>query len=135
MILIDTSVWIDFFRGRNSVQARWFTAAIDKGNDICICGIIWTEILQGIQSQRQLKTARHLLESLTYLITERRSYTLAADIYRAARARGKIIRNTTDCIIAACAITNNIPLAQKDKDFVIIEGVSELKLLSFSGGV
>jgi len=131
VILVDTSVWIDFLKGNDSAADRWITSAINQGRAICICGVILTEILQGLRSGRQVREITRLFEPVIYLLTVRDSYILAADIHRAARARGKAIRNTTDCIIAACAITNNMPLAQKDKDFVTIAELSDLELEKF----
>ena len=128
MILVDTSVWIELSRQRDAELAQWLASAVADGRKLCICGVILTEILQGIRSDHQYWATKRSLQSLLYLRTERSAYTLAADIYRAARARGKTIRNTTDCIIAACAITNNVPLAQKDKDFVTIAELSDLGL-------
>lgn len=128
MILVDTSVWIDLLKGNDTAADRWLTSAINQGRAICICGLILTEILQGLRPGKQVREITRLFEPVIYLLTVRDSYTLAADIHRAARARGKTIRNTTDCIIAACAITNNVPLAQKDKDFVTIADLSDLEL-------
>ena len=130
MILVDTSVWIDYFRGVNSPEARWLSSAIADDAALCICGVVLTEILQGIKSDSQYRTVKQSLEAMLYLPISRDAYCLAADIYRAARKRGKTIRNTVDCIIAACAITNNVRLIQKDKDYLAIASVSKLKLVS-----
>ncbi len=130
MILVDTSVWIDYFRGVDSPEARRLASDIAGDEDVCICGMILTEILQGIKSESQYGTVKRSLEALLYLPISRDAYHLAADIYRAARKRGKTIRNTVDCIIAACAITNNVRLLQKDRDYLTIASVSKLKLVS-----
>ena len=127
MILVDTSVWVDFFRGAGSPEAAREARAVDD-EDVCLCGLILTEVLQGIPSGREHRRVRRLLDALIYLPMERRDYVLAADLYRAARAKGKRIRNTVDCIIAACAISHNVPLLQKDKDFLALAAVSRLKL-------
>ncbi len=128
MILVDTSVWVDFFRGAGSPEADRLARAVDD-EDVCLCGLILTEVLQGIRSGREHRRVRRLLDALIYLPMERRDYVLAADLYRAARAKGKRIRNTVDCIIAACAISHNVPLLQKDKDFLALATVSKLKLV------
>ncbi len=129
MILVDTSVWIDHFRGETSPEAHRLARAPEDNEDICICGLIWTEILQGIRSDRQYRQVRRSLGSLVYLPLDRSGYTLAADIYRRARREGKTIRNTADCVIAACAITHGVPLLQNDRDFETIATVSELRLV------
>lgn len=130
MILVDTSVWVDYLRGVDSPEARRLSSDIAGDEDVCICGIILTEILQGIKSEPKYKAVKRSLEAMLYLPTSRRAHLLAADIYRAARERGKTIRNTVDCVIAACAITNDVRFIQKDKDYLIIASVSKLKLVS-----
>ena len=129
MILADTSVWVDFFGPKRTKADRWLASRLAEEGDVCICGIILTEIRQGLRSEAQVREIMRSLDPLPYLLIAREGYILAADIYRAARARGKTIRNTTDCIIAACAITNNVPLAQHDRDFAIIAQTSDLQLV------
>ncbi len=130
MILVDTSVWIDYFRGVDSPEAQRLSSDIAGDENLCICGIILTEILQGIKSETRYKAVKRLLKALIYLPIPREAYYLAADIYRAAQKRGHTIRNTVDCIIAASAISNKVQLFQKDRDFLTIASVSKLALVS-----
>lgn len=129
MILVDTSVWIDFFRGVNSAEALRLVEALTAHEDLCICGPIVTEILQGIPSDTEYRSTRHFLAPFLYLPALRSTYYLAAELYRAARAKGKTIRNAVDCIIAACAIENHAEVLQRDNDFVAIAAVSKLNLV------
>jgi predicted nucleic acid-binding protein len=129
MILVDTSVWIDFFRGLETSEANWLSAAIVEDTDLCLCGLVQMEILQGINDDVQHKRVKSFLHDLIYLSTPKNSYLLAADLYRTARKKGKTIRNTIDCIIAACAIVNQVPLLQRDRDYLTIAAISELKLI------
>lgn len=129
MILVDTSVWIDHYRGTDSAEALWLNSAIRNDVDLCVCGIVLTEVLQGIKSIRHYRRVKQVMEALVYLQMFQNSYILAADLYRDARAQGKIIRSTIDCLIAACAISNDVPLLQKDKDFLAISSVSTLSLV------
>jgi predicted nucleic acid-binding protein len=66
---------------------------------------------------------------LIYLATLRKTYCHAADIYRAARKKGKTIRKTIDCLIAACAIEHHVELLHCDRDFATIAGVTSLELV------
>jgi hypothetical protein len=132
MILVDTSVWIDYFRGAPSPEAGRLAQSIRDEEDLCLCGLVLTEILQGIPSPEEYRRVRRCLSALLYLPTPRRAHILAADIYRAAARAGKVIRNSVDCIIAACAIVHDVPLLQKDKDFLVIAGVSRLRLVKAS---
>jgi predicted nucleic acid-binding protein len=129
MILVDTSVWIDFFRDVHSWETARLDAAIEAHEDIGICGPILMEIRQGVSSDKAVKELERLLSPLLYLPTLRKTYCRAADIYRAARGRGKTIRNTMDCLIAACAIENRDRLLQRDRDFSTIADISSLELL------
>ena len=130
MVLVDTSVWIDFFRGLDSPEAEWLTTALARDESLCTCGPILAEILQGAASHAESRKLKRHFSPFVYLPTQRETYYLAADVYRAARAKGKIIRNTVDCLIAACAIENSVSLLQRDKDFTVIAGVSKLRIVA-----
>ncbi len=131
MTLVDTSVWIDYFRADFSAQAGYLRKLLETEEDICICGIVVTEILQGIVSEGEYRSVKASLSSLVFLPMTSKQYYLAADIYRSARARGKTIRNTIDCLIAACAISHKVPLLHDDKDYEAIAKVSLLKTVRF----
>jgi len=129
MILVDTSVWIDFFRNTCSWEAQRLADAIESDDSIAVCGPILMEIRQGIAADGEIRRVDRFLSPLVYLPTFRKTYGRAADIYRAARAKGKTIRNSIDCLIAACALEAHAQLLQRDKDFLVIAEVSKLKLL------
>jgi hypothetical protein len=129
MILVDTSVWIDFFRGTDSPEAQRLAAAIRDGEDLALCGLILTEILQGIESEEQARKTRKSLAALLYLPMPPRTFVMAADLFRSVRARGKTVRNSIDCLIAACAILHGVALLQRDRDFRTLAEVSRLRLL------
>lgn len=129
MILVDMSVWIDFFRGVESREAARLANALEANEDIAICGPVLMEIRQGIASDKGVKDIERRLSPLIYLATVRKTYCHAADIYRAARAKGKTIRKPIDCLIAACAIEHRARLLQRDRDFATIAGISNLELV------
>ncbi len=130
MILVDTSVWIDYFRGKESAETIYLTQALSNGEDICICGIVLTEILQGLSSEKETQSVKSLLDRcLIFLPMPKESYELAAQIYRRAKQHGHTVRNTIDCMIASCAIFHDTALLQSDKDYLVISQFSKLKLL------
>ena len=129
MTLVDTGVWIDYFKGRTYPEVVYLSTAIEHDEDICLSGIIFTEILQGIISEKEYRTVKSYLESLIFLSMPQEAYELAATIYRSARQNGYTIRNTVDCLIAACAIFHKVHLLQNDKDYQTIKRFSELKLI------
>ena len=128
MFLADTSVWVDYFHGVESALTDRLDRALAGDEAVCICGLIMTEILQGIRGDGQFRRLRRLLQELLYLPMSVEAYVLAAEICRAARQRGRTIRKTVDCLIAACAIRNRVPLLTPDKDFGIIAEVSRLRI-------
>jgi len=129
MVLVDTSVWIDFFRGVDSLQADRLAILLETEQDLCICGLVLTEILQGVRSDTQFKKVERYLNELIYLPTTRAAYLTAAKLFRSARAKGVTIRNSLDCVIAACAIENRVPVLHKDRDFERIAQFSRLNTI------
>lgn len=130
MILVDTGVWIDYLRGKATPEAGTLADTIERNDDLCITGIILTEILQGISSEKEYHSVRSHLSLLIFLSMPKESYELAAEIYRRAKANGFTIRNTIDCLIAACAIFHRVPLLQNDRDYEVIKRFSKLELIS-----
>ncbi len=130
MVLVDTTVWIDFFSGQSQQHVKILERLITERDDVCICGIILTEILQGVREDAAYKKIKQLLENLIFLPLQYSSFLLAAEIYRKLRRKGITIRKTMDCMIAAAAIEHAIPLLHNDKDFIPIEKHFGLKILT-----
>jgi predicted nucleic acid-binding protein len=129
MTLVDTSVWIDFFAARNTAQVKVLESIIDLGEDLCLCGIVLTEVLQGIRDDKQHKQTQSVLSSLIYLPMDQSAFLLAANLYRTLRSRGITIRNSVDCMIAAVCIEHKTDLLHNDRDFDRISGVFGLRVL------
>lgn len=128
MILVDTSVWIDFFIGRNTRYRDNLHQLIEKEEDICIAEIILTEILQGIRDEDAYEAAKnYILEFPIIRPRGAETYIMAAEIYRRCRREGKTIRKTIDCIIAAIVKENNLTLFHNDNDFDVIKKYVGLK--------
>lgn len=127
MVLVDSTVWIDFFRGVECSQVRYLTRVLEKEKDICICGPILTEVLQGISNEQQYIKIKEFFDLLTFLPLTKDHFLLSSDIYRKVRKKGYSIRKTIDCIIASCAVHYNVSLLHNDEDFYTIEKYSKLK--------
>lgn len=130
MILVDTSVWIDFLRGRNTTYRRTLHDLIEQEEDICITGIILTEILQGVNDERAGNEIKQYL--LDFPIYHPRSITTnieAAQLYKQCAKKGKTVRKTVDCIIAAISIENGLVLFHNDRDFDSIAQCTDMKIL------
>ena len=130
MVLIDTTVWIDFFAGRQLPHVVALERLIKNREDICICGIILTEVLQGIRQKGEFRKTKELFNSMIFLPMPYSVFLGAAEIYRTLRRKGITIRNSVDCMIASVAIENDIMLLHNDKDFTPIEKHHNLKVLA-----
>ncbi len=127
MVLVDTTVWIDFFAARSSDHVVALENLIINREDICICGIVLTEVLQGIRKISEFKKTRDLFNNLRFLPMPYSVFLKAAEIYRGLRRKGIPIRKSVDCMIASVAIENDISLLHNDKDFEAIEEHCGLK--------
>lgn len=133
MILVDTSVWIGFFQGADTLYRAVLHKLIEE-NEVCLADIILAEILQGIKSDKDFKIVKaHLLEFPVYSLKNVDSYVQAAQIYRTCRKKGLTIRKLVDCLIAQVAIENDLVLFHNDQDFDVISRVVEdLQIFSVS---
>ncbi len=120
MILVDTSVWIDFFAGRDLPHVSLLEQCILSGENLALCGIILTEILQGIADDASYDEVRRRLRPLVWLPITEPVFVQAAEIYRGLRKQGITIRKSNDCIIAATAMTHRCRLLHNDCDFSAI---------------
>jgi predicted nucleic acid-binding protein len=129
ILLIDTSVWINFFKGistKNSIFLKENVNVIP----IAICPVIVQEVLQGVTIERDIKIVESYFETLIRLSNEQYNLaTKAAELYRMLRKKGITIRKPNDCLIAMYAIHNEAYLIQDDKDFIFIAENSNLKLI------
>lgn len=134
MILVDTSVWIDFFRRTENPAVRAFHQIIQEQIPYGITGLIYQEILQGAQSNADFKQLASLLETQHFYhpLEPVNTFRQAANIYHECRQKGITIRSTIDCLIAQIALEHDLLLLHRDKDYVrIAEHVSGLRLFEF----
>lgn len=117
MIVVDSSVWIDYFSGADNVQTDRLDNALGF-QPVAIGDLILTEVLQGFRHDKDYKTARKLFEHLTVFEMLGQGMAMrSADNFRALRKKGITIRKTADVIIATFCIDQKIPLLFSDKDF------------------
>ncbi|MDL1977914.1 MAG: PIN domain nuclease [Deltaproteobacteria bacterium] len=130
IILVDTTVWIDFFAARSLPHVVALETIIKRREDICICGIILAEVLQGIRQDTEFRKTRDLFNTLILLPMPYTAFLRSADIYRKLRKIGITIQKPLDCMIASVAIENDIPLLHNDRDFQPIEKHCGLKQIT-----
>lgn len=117
MVLIDSSVWIDYFNGVQTAHTDWLDASL--GNIPIIIGdLILTEVLQGFQSDKDFKIAKDLLLNIPFMVMCSRSLSLQSAMnYRYLRKKGVTVRKTIDVIIGTFCIQNQFTLLHCDRDF------------------
>lgn len=121
MILVDSSVWIDFFNGRVTAETDALDRALGR-EPVLIGDLILTEILQGFRGDGDYRRARALLDTLELRTLGGRQIALAAaDNYRTLRRRGVTPRKTIDIIIGTYCLVNGLELLHADRDFDILE--------------
>jgi hypothetical protein len=127
MILVDSSVWIDYFNGKTTPKTDWLDSAL--GNQPILIGdIILTEVLQGFRNDEDFKTAKSLLLDFPVMgMLGQELAIISALNYRRLRKRGVTIRKTIDVIIGSFCIYNNFSLLHDDRDFGPLEKYLNLK--------
>ncbi|MBL6985404.1 MAG: PIN domain nuclease [Candidatus Thioglobus sp.] len=118
MILVDTSVWIDYLNGIQNRHTDTLDSGIVEGV-VAIGDLIFLEILQGIRSDRDYSITKQTLLTLDqYEMFSKGMAEKCANNYRALRKKGITIRKTADVIIATFCIEKKIPLLFLDRDFI-----------------
>jgi len=117
LILVDTSVWIDYFRGVVTPEADKLDDLLG-GGQLVIKNIILTEVLQGFISGREFNQGRKLLASLSFIsLVDEYVAVQAARNFRTLRTLGITIRKTIDTLIATSCIEKQLSLLYSDRDF------------------
>lgn len=131
MILVDTSVWIDYFNGVSTKQTDsldWILSA----QTALMGDIILTEILQGFDSDKEFKLVREALDVLDCVQLGGKSLAIkTASNFRFLRSKGITIRKTVDMLIGSWCIEHEVKLLHNDKDFDQI--ATQLPLQIYTG--
>jgi predicted nucleic acid-binding protein len=117
VIVVDSSVWIDFLNGRNAPHVKALRAVL--GNDEIIVGdLMLCEVLQGLESERAARDVEALLRRFQIVPMVSDAIAVgAAGNFRSLRRRGITIRKTIDLLIGTWCIENRRPLLHNDSDF------------------
>lgn len=118
MILVDSSVWIDYFRDADTPQVALLDGYFGDAR-VAVGDLIAAEVLQGIRDEREFKWVRETLAAFEHV--DLVGYDLAvraAENYRLLRDRGVTIRKTIDTLIATYCIAHGLTLLHADRDFV-----------------
>lgn len=117
MIVVDSSVWIDYFTGVKNRQTNTLDETLGL-KPVAIGDLILTEVLQGFRHDRDYRTARKLFDDVTIFDMLGKEMAIqSAENFRTLRKKGITVRKTADVIIASFCIDRKIPLLFSDKDF------------------
>lgn len=129
MIVVDSSVWIGFFRNESSREKELLKGALRSYNRVALCGPVFQEVLQGIRDEREYKIQRLRFSKFPYLEATRRTWSRAASLYRTMRKRGFTL-GPFDTVIAAVCLENDISLLTLDRQgFLPLAHFAGLKLV------
>jgi putative PIN family toxin of toxin-antitoxin system len=129
-VLVDTSVWIDFFNNRKTVHSNLLHDLLISDRRICICPTILQEVLQGLASGPKFKQVfKHLMIQEIVLCEQISAAVESAKLYNDLRLNGVTIRKSNDCLIAYHAMVHNLKLLSTDRDFIHIADHTALELI------
>jgi len=118
VIVVDSSVWVDFFNGTSTPEVERLDASLGV-MPVAIGDLILVEVLQGFRSEKDVATARQLFRSIPVIEMLGLAHAYkAAENYRALRRQGITVRKTIDGIIATACIEADLPLLFSDRDFL-----------------
>ena len=119
MVVVDSSVWIDFFVNRPTVASGELERLLDDGRSrVIVPDLVLYEVLRGFRNEWALQQARRLLQTLSVEPCGGEDIALAAaEHYRALRARGITVRSAIDVLVAAFCMTRDYLLLHSDRDY------------------
>ena len=130
MILVDTSVLVDFLKGTKREGSRKFDSVLRQDIPFGINSFIFQEVLQGAASEEEYRILRRYLEAQRFyhLTHPIESFAKAARIYMDCRKNGITVRSTIDCLVAETALEHNLFLLHQDSDFDAMARIIPLKI-------
>lgn len=130
MVLVDTSVFIDYFRGKNNECVKKFEYILDMNIPFGINSFIYQEVLQGARTEKDFNLLKEYLGSQRFysLKDKKESYESAARMYFLCRKKGITVASTVDLLIVQTVIEHDLYLLHNDKDFDLIRRVIRFKV-------
>lgn len=128
MILVDTSVWIDWLRGGKGEKAALLDRLLDE-EDVALAPVVLQELLQGARGATELAELRASFDGLAVLLPTVKTYADAGSLFARCRWAGITPRSPHDCLIAQLAVEHGVPLLQDDKDFGLLAQMEQKLVL------
>ena len=129
MVIVDTTVWIDYLQGNRYPETDWLEAELDRQR-LGLTDVILCEVLQGVSDESAATSVERQLLKLEVFQTG--GVDLARDAaknYRILRARGHTVRKTIDCLIATFCLRERHSLLHRDRDFDAFERLLNLSVV------
>jgi predicted nucleic acid-binding protein len=129
MVIVDTTVWIDYFRAVSNPETEWLHGELGRQR-LGLTDVILCEVLQGVRDERTAVVVERRLLKLQ--VFQSGGVELASDAarnYRLLRSRGRTVRKTIDCLIATFCIREQHALLHRDRDFDPFEQLLELAVV------
>jgi predicted nucleic acid-binding protein len=129
MVIVDTTVWIDYFDGTSTPEADWLDGQLDRQR-LGVTDIIVCELLQGVRDEAEATAVERDLAKLEVFNTGGAELAkAAAQNYRTLRRRGYTVRKTIDCLIATFCLREGHSLLHRDRDFDAFERFLDLSVI------
>jgi predicted nucleic acid-binding protein len=130
MLLVDTSVWVDYFNDHPSREAEQLAGALAADDPMVMLGLVATELLAGLRNDAEAGRIAGMLGAFDAVPAFTESdYRNAAGIYRKCRASGETVGSVVDCLIAQACLSHGYRLLSKDGDFRKIARNTPLRLV------
>jgi predicted nucleic acid-binding protein len=127
VIVVDTTVWADWFNGAQTPEVDRLDQAL-AAQEAGLTPLILTEVLQGFRADADFDRARALLARLPVLELDVDGHVAAARLLRLMRRRGITVRGAVDCVVAQTCIVADAELLTSDRDFIGIARHAPLRL-------
>jgi predicted nucleic acid-binding protein len=129
VIIVDTTVWVDYLRGTRTPETDWLDRELGR-EEIGITHLILCEVLQGVGPDKEFERVRALLAEVELFGSGGEEAAIAAARnFRRIRDKGRTVRRTIDCLIATFCLANGYTLLHRDRDFDAFEEILGLAVI------
>ena len=130
MTLVDTSAWVEFLRRTQSPTHQALRRLLESEAPLHTTDVVVMEVLAGARDDEHAAQLRRLLARCDHLSVEGlATYEVAAALYRSCRSAGEAVRALVDCLIAAVALREGVPVLHEDRDFDVLARHCGLEVL------
>jgi predicted nucleic acid-binding protein len=131
MVIVDTTIWIDFLKGRENPGVARLEYLLNEEADIFTTGIIIQELLNGIKERKQRDEVKGDMDRFVLIMPSLKTHVRAAEIFDGCRKKGITIRSIVDCLIASLAMEHDLPVLENDRDYKWISKAFPLKIETY----